>query len=146
MVYKLYVEAVKSGNKIGWSYSFYNHQDFMVYKRFGLSEEKSEEQVILETSLAALTYFERSIRRRYYDEHFSTRIDEDYVTLYTNYADIKKAAEKCKAVGNMDFAGDYKEIYIGLMPFFTQKTITVKAPEHPHLTALAKELAQKGLN
>ena len=85
MVYKLYLETAMQNGEIAWSYAFYNHQDFMVYKRFGKSETTDINTTILTVSAIALKYFEGSIRRRYYDEHFSTRIDEDYVTLYSHY-------------------------------------------------------------
>ncbi|MBQ8836811.1 MAG: hypothetical protein IJ002_04810 [Clostridia bacterium] len=147
MVYRLYVETVKQGDNIGWAYAFYNHQDFMVYKRFGKSETQNVEQVILEVSTAALTYFERSIRRRYYDEHFSTRIDEDYVTLFTHYPEIAKVAEKFKSgdAKSLGFMGDDKDLWEGLMPFFVQKTMMFENSTDERFIAQGQELAVQGL-
>ena len=147
MVYRLYVETVKQGNDIGWAYAFYNHQDFMVYKRFGKAEGADEEQVILEVSATALTYFERSIRRRYYDEHFSTRIDEDYVTLFTHYPEIAKVAEKCKSddAHSIGFIGDDKALWEALVPFFAQKTMMFENSADEKFIAQGQELAVQGL-
>ena len=145
MVYRLYVETVKKDNEIAWSDAFYNHQDFMVYKRFGKCEGLTEEQTILEVSATALTYFERSIRRRYYDEHFSTRIDEDYVTLFTHYPEIEKVAEKCKATGNVDFVTCDMDLWEALVPFFTQRTMMFENSTEEKFIDIGKELAEKAL-
>lgn len=145
MVYRLYVETVKQGNDIGWAYAFYNHQDFMVYKRFGKTEGADEEQVILEVSTTALTYFERSIRRRYYDEHFSTRIDEDYVTLFTEMSKIAEAAENCKGACSIGFIGENKALWEALVPFFTQKTMSFENASDEKFITAVKELAEQGL-
>lgn len=147
MVYRLYLETVKQGDTIGWAFTFYNHQDFLVYKRCGKSVGVSEKQVILEQSAIALTYFEKSMRRRYYDEHFSTRIDEDYVTLYTEMAEIAEVAGKCKCACAIGFIGEEKPLWEALLPFFAQKkTMSFEnATEEKFITA-AKELATQGLN
>jgi len=145
MVYRLYVETVEQNGKIGWSYAFYNHQDFMVYKRFGCSEETDVHKVILEISTTALTYFERSIRRRYYDEHFSTRIDEDYVTLFTHDPEITKVAMQCKTEDacSIGFLGEDKVLWEALLPFFMQKTMLFEDAEDEKFIQKGKELAAK---
>lgn len=89
MVYRLYVETVKPNDKVAWAFTFYNHQDFLVYKRAGISTFGPEAAVIIHQSIEALIYFERSMHRCYYDEHFSTRIDEAYVTLYTLFLTLQ---------------------------------------------------------
>ena len=148
MVYKLYVETAFKNDKISWSYAFYNHQDFMVYKRYGISEEKDLNKVILETSVTALTYFERSIRRRYYDEHFSTRIDEDYVTLFTHNAEITEVATNFKSseASSIGFVGNNKELWEALVPFFAQKTMSFENSTEEKFITLGIELAQKAFN
>ena len=125
MVYRCYIETVKKDNGIGWAYTFYNHQDFMVYKRSGISDCTNEETVILEIAVTALTYFEKSMRRRYYDEHFSTRIDEDYVTLFTHYPKIAEVAKQCKNndACSVGFIGENKALWEALMPFIEQRTM-----------------------
>lgn len=123
MVYKLYLETVIQDGEIAWSYAFYNHQDFMVYKRYGKSETTDLSRTILTVSATALKYFEGSIRRRYYDEHFSTRIDEDYVTLYSHYPEMENVAKKYKTEGSIDFAKENKDLWEELVPFFKQRTM-----------------------
>lgn len=147
MVYRLYVETVQESGKIGWSYAFYNHQDFMVYKRFGKSEETDMNKVILQTALTALTYFERSIRRRYYDEHFSTRIDEDYVTLFTHNPEITEAAKKFKSeeASAVGFIGEDKDIWEGLVPFFKQRTMIFENSVDEKFISQGKDLAKQAL-
>ena len=143
MVYRLYVETVKCEGKIAWAFTFYNHQDFLVYKRAGISDSTSEESVILEQSGVALTYFERSMRRRYYDEHFSTRIDEDYVTLYTENPEIAKTASAIKS-GDASSIGfiENSEFWQILLPFFEQKTMSFETATDEKFIAAAKELAK----
>lgn len=143
MVYRLYVETVKCEGKIAWAFTFYNHQDFLVYKRAGISDSTSEESVILEQSGVALTYFERSMRRRYYDEHFSTRIDEDYVTLYTENPEIAKTASAIKSgdASSIGFIED-NEFWQILLPFFEQKTMSFETATDKKFIAAAKELAK----
>ena len=145
MVYMLYVETVEQNGVIGWSYAFYNHQDFMVYKRFGKSVETDLNKVILEVAATALTYFERSIRRRYYDEHFSTRIDEDYVTLYTHNTEIAEVAKKFKGdnASSIGFIGDDKALWEALVPFFSQITMMFENSTDEKFILTGKELAQK---
>ena len=143
MVYRLYVETVKCEGKIAWAFTFYNHQDFLVYKRAGISDSTSEESVILEQSGVALTYFERSMRRRYYDEHFSTRIDEDYVTLYTENPEIAKTASAIKS-GDASSIGfiENSEFWQILLPFFEQKTMSFETATDEKFITAAKELAK----
>ena len=145
MVYRLYLETSPSENGIGWAFMFYNHQDFCVYKRCGKSVGLTEEQVILEQSAIALTYFEKSMRRRYYDEHFSTRIDEDYVTLYTDMPEIADTAAKCKDAGAIAFLGEDKHLWEALIPFFTQRTMSFENATEERFITAAKELALQGL-
>ena len=148
MVYRLYVETAEQNGKIGWSYAFYNHQDFMVYKRFGTSEETDVNNVILEVSATALTYFERSIRRRYYDEHFSTRIDEDYVTLFTHYPQIAEIAKKFKGDDalSISFVETDEALWEPLIPFFRQKTMIFENAAEDKFIAQGQELAKQGFN
>ena len=146
MVYRLYLETAPSANGIGWAFMFYNHQDFCVYKRCGKSMGLSEEQVILEQSAISLTYFEKSMRRRYYDEHFSTRIDEDYVTLYTHMPEIADTAEKCKGAGAIGFIGEDKALWEALVPFFAQRTMSFENATEERFITAAKDLALQGLN
>ena len=88
MEYRLFVETAPAKDATGWSFLFYNHQDFNVYKFCGKSESTDEKSVILEVAARALTYFSNFMRRRYYDEHFATILDEDYVTVYTALPDL----------------------------------------------------------
>lgn len=147
MIYKLYVETVQQDSQIGWSYAFYNHQNFMVYKRFGKSDEQDVNKVILQTSLAALAYFDHSIRRRYYDEHFSTRIDEDYVTLYSKNAEIPEMAKQIKSSEScsIGFIGEDKDTWEALVPYIAPKTMQFEVSTDEKFIALGKELALKGL-
>ncbi len=148
MVYRLYVETVEKSGEIAWSYAFYNHQDFMVYKRFGKSEETDVSKVILEVSATALTYFERSIRRRYYDEHFSTRIDEDYVTLFTHSHDIARTASKFKSENalSIGFIGEEKALWEALTPFFAQRTMMFETSSDERFIAKGIGLAMQAFN
>ena len=147
MVYRCYIETVKKDNYIGWAYTFYNHQDFMVYKRFGKTESADEEKVILETAVTALTYFEKSMRRRYYDEHFSTRIDEDYVTLFTQYSKIAETAKLCKGeeTCSLGFVGEDKALWEALTPFFIQRTMMFENSSEERFISAAKEMASSAL-
>lgn len=146
MVYRLYVETVKKDDKIAWAFTFYNHQDFLVYKRAGISDLDNESSVILEQSGIALTYFETSMRRRYYDEHFSTRIDEDYVTLYTELPEIVTVADTVKSsdAASIGFIGD-NNLWQVLLPFFAQKTMSFEAATDERFINAAKELAKSKL-
>lgn len=145
MFYRLYVETVEQNDETGWSYAFYNHQDFMVYKRFGKSEETDVNKVILDVSATALTYFERSIRRRYYDEHFSTRIDEDYVTLFTHYPEIADVAKKFKSEATLSigFIGDDKALWKALVPFFAQRTMMFENSAEEKFIMQGQKLAKR---
>lgn len=146
MVYRLYVETVKSNDKICWAFTFYNHQDFLVYKRAGIASSSSEEAVILEQAGVALAYFEQSMRRRYYDEHFSTRIDEDYVTMYTEMPEIKSIANTVKngEAASVGFI-ENNEAWQKLLPFFMQKTMSFEIATDAKFIAAAKELAKTQL-
>ena len=145
MVYRLFVETIEKNGEICWSYAYYNHQDFMVYKRFGKSQQTDVKKVILEVSLAALTYFERSIRRRYYDEHFSTRIDEDYVTLFTHYPKITEVAEEYKKHLSLDSVKENTDMWEALTPFFIQKTMMFENSVDEKFINIGKELAHQAL-
>ncbi len=138
MVYRLYVETVVKNGKIAWAYTFYNHQDFMVYKRCGIGDFANEAQATLEISATALEYFEKSMRRRYYDEHFSTRIDEDYVTLYTHSDDIINRSAKVKSGDDIEIEG---KVWERLLPFFVQKTMSFERSKDERFINIAKELA-----
>ena len=144
MVYRLYVATVKKEDRIAWAFTFYNHQDFLVYKRFGVAEGAREEAVILEQSAVALAYFDSSMRRRYYDEHFSTRIDEDYVTLFTEVPDIERVADIIKSDDpyQSGFIGG-GDVWHALIPFFKQKTMSFKTETNSQFINAAKELADK---
>ncbi len=144
MVYRLYIATVKKNDKIAWAFTFYNHQDFLVYKRTGISDCNSDSEVILEQSAVALAYFDSSMRRRYYDEHFSTRIDEDYVTLYTELPDIAKVAEIIKMDDpyKAGFIGG-GEIWYHLIPFFKQKTMSFETATEEKLLLATKKLAMQ---
>ena len=144
MVYRLYLETVKKDNEIAWAFTFYNHQDFLVYKRAGISTLADEDAVILEQAGIALTYFEKSMRRRYYDEHFSTRIDEDYVTLYTEYTEIESAAKTVKSneSSSIGFVR-HDALWEILLPFFKQKTMSFEIATEEKFIHFAKDLAQK---
>ena len=143
MVYRLYIATIKQNDKTAWAFAFYNHQDFLVYKRTGVSEHSREEAVILEQSAVALAYFDSSMRRRYYDEHFSTRIDEDYLTLYTELPDIAKVAEIIKLDDpyKTGFIGG-GEVWYTLIPFFKQRTMSFETTASDPLFLATKELAK----
>ena len=146
MVYRLYVETAKKGSKTAWAFTFYNHQDFLVYKRSGTCELQEENAVVLDISATALEYFERSMRRRYYDEHFSTRIDEDYVTLYTSVLDIVNTASAIKENNqNMYSFCSNDNAWSRLIPFFQQKTMSFEIATDKKFINFAKELAKEKL-
>ena len=145
MVYRLYVETVKEDGKIAWAFTFYNHQDFLVYKRAGISTLPLEGSVVLEQSATALAYFDTSMRRRYYDEHFSTRIDEDFVTLFTEVPKIAETASICKESGTIAFSGTDKTLWEAMIPFFTQRTMSFEDAKDERFINAAKELASKQL-
>lgn len=147
MVYRCYIETVKKDNCVGWACTFYNHQDFMVYKCFGKEEGDNEETVILKTAATALTYFEKSMRRRYYDEHFSTRIDEDYVTLFTQCPEIAETARlfKSENASSVGFIGEDKALWEALIPFFIQRTMAFENSSEERFITLTKELASKAI-
>ncbi len=145
MVYKLYIETVKQENTVAWSFMFYNHQNFNVYKRCGKVTDRSEESVILETLKTALDYFDGSIRRRYYDEHFSTRIDEDYVTAYTHFRQITETAETCKEACAIGFLGEDKVLWESLLVHFTCPTMMFEDALDERFISQGKELAKSVL-
>ncbi|MBQ9428417.1 MAG: hypothetical protein IJU41_02600 [Clostridia bacterium] len=118
MIYRLYVETESKGNGTAWAFAFYNHQDFRIYKLIGKSESGDEKEVVLSTTARALTYFSNFIRRRYYDEHFATILDEDNVTVFTQLADLEKAKKRFPA----DDAG-YAALWTQMKPFLERPTM-----------------------
>lgn len=148
MVYRLYLETAPTENGIGWAFMFYNHQDFCVYKRCGKSVGQTNEQVILEQSATALSYFSNFMRKRYYDEHFATILDEDYITLFTEMPAIAETAARCNreqacAIG---FIGENKDLWEAMVPFFTCPSMTFETATDERFITAAKELAKQGLN
>ncbi len=145
MVYRLYLETAPSENGIGWAFMFYNHQDFCVYKRCGKSVGKTNEQVILEQSATALSYFSNFMRKRYYDEHFATILDEDYITLFTEMPAIAGTAAHCKETAALLFFDENKALWENLIPFFTRPSMTFETAADEKFIAAAKKLAEEGL-
>lgn len=126
MEYRLYIETARAENEIGWAFLFYNHQNFNVYKFRGKSESEDEQAVILDTTARALNYFSNFMRRRYYDEHFATILDEDHVTVYTKLpalADIWRA-KSC----TQDLPADHRVLWEALVPFLTRPTMCFENP------------------
>ena len=147
MVYRLYLETAPSENGIGWAFMFYNHQDFLVYKRCGKSVGQTNEQVILEQSEKALAYFSNFMRKRYYDEHFATILDEDYITLFTEMPEITDTAARCKdQAGSIGFIGENSALWEAMVPFFTRPSMTFETAADEKFITAAKELAKQGLN
>ena len=144
MIYRLFLETVKKDDKIAWAFTFYNHQDFLVYKRAGISDFPNENAVLLEQATVALNYFEKSICRRYYDEHFSTRIDEDFVTLYTAYDDIAIVSKEIKngSAASVGFI-DNNVWWDALIPFLGRRTMLFETGGEERFVNFAEELALK---
>ncbi len=144
MIYRLYLETVKKDNKTAWAFTFYNHQDFIVYKRAGIAECENEKSIILEQAVVALNYFEKSICRRYYDEHFSTRIDEDFVTLFTEYEEIAQMASKIKSgSASSTVFTENAELWKAILPFLERRTMLFEDAKEERFLSFAKELASK---
>ena len=145
MEYRLFVETVPGKGATGWSFMFYNHQDFNVYKFCGKSDSMDEKAVILEVTAKALTYFSNFMRRRYYDEHFATILDEDYVTVYTEIPDIA-AVFASKSYQN-GFTGADSALWEALVPFLSRPTMRFADPTEAdaEFTEAARALAASGL-
>ena len=145
MEYRLFVETAPAKDATGWSFLFYNHQDFNVYKLCGKSESTDEKAVILAVTAQALTYFSNFMRRRYYDEHFATILDEDYVTVYTEEPSLA-AVWASKSYEN-GFDGEDHALWEALVPFLSRKTMRFADPAatDAKFTDAAKALAENGL-
>lgn len=145
MEYRLFVETAPAKDATGWSFLFYNHQDFNVYKFCGKSETTDEKAVILEVTARALTYFSNFMRRRYYDEHFATILDEDYVTVYTALPALS-AVWTSKSYEN-GFSGGDRALWEALVPFLARPTMRFAdpTPADAIFTDAAKALALAGL-
>ena len=145
MEYRLFVGTCPAKNATGWSFLFYNHQDFNVYKFCGRSDSTDEKSVILDVTARALTYFSNFMRRRYYDEHFATILDEDYVTVYTTLPDLA-AVWASKSYEN-GFTGEDRTVWEALVPFLSRPTMRFEdpAPTDAKFTNAAKALAKDGL-
>lgn len=145
MEYRLYVETVPADNAIGWAFLFYNHQDFNVYKYCGKSESIDAQAVILDTTARALNYFSNFMRRRYYDEHFATILDEDHVTVYTRLpalAELWRAKSRTR-----DLPAEHRALWEALVPFLTRPTMSFADPTASDAVFFdaAKAMAQSGL-
>lgn len=145
MEYRLFVGTCPAKNATGWSFLFYNHQDFNVYKFCGRSDSTDEKSVILDVTARALTYFSNFMRRRYYDEHFATILDEDYVTVYTTLPDLA-AVWASKSYEN-GFTGEDRTLWEALVPFLSRPTMRFEDPAQTDakFTDAAKALAKDGL-
>ncbi len=145
MEYRLFVETAPAKDATGWSFLFYNHQDFNVYKFCGKSDTTDEKAVILEVTARALTYFSNFMRRRYYDEHFATILDEDYVTVYTALPALS-AVWTSKSYEN-GFGGGDRALWEALVPFLARPTMRFAdpTPADAKFTDAAKALALAGL-
>ena len=75
MVYRLCVCVDE--NKKKSAFAVYNQQDFCVYKRVVDMLEEDSEREYVRVCEAALAYFKKNMRSRYYTEHFSELLDED---------------------------------------------------------------------
>ena len=145
MEYRLFVETAPAKDATGWSFLFYNHQDFNVYKFCGKSDTTDEKAVILEVTARALTYFSNFMRRRYYDEHFATILDEDYVTVYTALPALS-AVWTSKSYEN-GFSGGDRALWEALVPFLARPTMRFAdpTPADAKFIDAAKALALTGL-
>ena len=85
------------------------------------------------------------MRRRYYDEHFATILDEDYVTVYTTLPDLA-AVWASKSYEN-GFAGEDRTLWEALVPFLSRSTMRFEdpVPTDAKFTDAAKALAKDGL-
>lgn len=145
MVYRLYVETVRQDNRIGWAFMFFNHQDFNIYKRCGQTPNTDARTVILTVSEQALSYFSNFMRRRYYDEHFATILDEDYVTLFTELPEIAECWKTKRY--QTGFPGDPDcARWKALLPYFERPTMRFETASDTKLIEMAKTLAKKGLD
>lgn len=118
MIYRLYIETKSQPQNTAWAFSVFNHQDFRIYKLTGLCEHTDEKAAILETAVRALTYFSNFIRRRYYDEHFATILDEDNITLFSHLPDIENAASVFPSDD-----GKYMRYWTQMRPFLERDTM-----------------------
>ncbi len=145
MVYRLYVETVRQDNCIGWAFMFFNHQDFNIYKRCGQMSNTDARTVILTVSEQALSYFSNFMRRRYYDEHFATILDEDYVTLFTELPEIAECWKTKRY--QTGFSGDPDRArWEALLPYFERPTMRFENASDIKLIEMTKALAKKGLD
>ena len=102
----------------------------------------------LSVSVQDPVYSLSSIRRRYYDEHFSTRIDEDYVTLFSHSKEITDTASLFKRgnASSIGFVGADKALWEALIPFFSQKTMMFENSTDERFITIGRELAQNAFN
>ena len=144
MEYRLFIETYPAKNATGWAFMFFNHQDFNVYKLCGKSDGTDEKSVTLAITARALNYFSDFMRRRYYDEHFATILDEDHVTVLTEYPEIAACwASKTYAHG---FSGADRALWEALIPFFERPSIRFETADGGKLVDMAKALAKEGLS
>lgn len=143
MEYRLFVETCQSESMTGWAFMIFNHQDFNVYKLCGKNSCTDEKAVTLEIAARALNYFSNFMRRRYYDEHFATILDEDRITLFTKYPEI--AACRTTYSYKNGFAGKYRKLWEALVPFFESDTVFFETSSNDKFTAITADLAKEGL-
>lgn len=144
MEYRLFVETCPAETATGWAFMIFNHQDFNVYKFCGKSDSTDEKAVTLEVAARALNYFSNFMRRRYYDEHFATILDEDRITLFTKYPEI--AACRATEAYKKGFTGADRALWEALVPFFERPTVFFETANGEKFVAMAKALAKEGLS
>ena len=138
MVYRLFVETSPAKDGTDWAFMIFNHQDFTVYKRRGKSDSKDTNRVTLEVAETALAYFSNFMRRRYYDEHFATILDEDSITLFTEYPLIEECWKN--KTYEKGFTGENAALWQAMIPYFTRPSMQFKTHGDETLAAQTRAL------
>ncbi len=118
MDYHIYAHGTEKEGKAVISFSVYNLRNEKVYQICRTEEEMSggilpectdkDGYCVRLACERALYYFSNFIRHRYYDEHFATILDEDYVTV-TSVTDLFAGAETAVYPGLMSELEKYRD-------------------------------------
>jgi len=123
--YRLCVSTKKDVCGVRFAYAVYNHHDFCVYKRKGVSEISDELSVYVSVCADAILYFNKYIKNKYYTEHFSELLDEDGSIVLCPCKELcdaflgYRSGERC----------DVAEEYSALLDHFATRSVSFEFSE-----------------
>ena len=116
------------------AYAFYNQQEFCVYKRVvdALEEDNAHEYV--RVCQAALIYFCKNVKNRYYTEHFSELLDEDKGIVLSTEKAVVDAFLACRNGG-----AQIPRQYLPLAEYFAMPSVSFEySPDSPLIKRTAE--------